>query len=388
VAELAESVPVRKACEALGYPRSTFYCSHRPAPAEARESSPALSPRSLTPDEKEAIRDVLNSERFQDSSPRQVYATLLDEGIYLCHWRSMYRVLEEHGEVRERRNQLRHPAYTKPELLATAPNQVWSWDITRLKGPVKWTYYYLYVVLDIFSRYVVGWMLTQRESEELARHLIAETCRKQQINQEQITLHADRGAPMIAKSMAQLLDDLGVDKSHSRPHTSNDNPFSEAQFKTMKYRPDYPERFGSLQDAQVWVRSFFEWYNHEHRHTGLALMTPAMVHDGLADQVTEKRQQVLQAAYEAHPERFVKGVPIPPQLPQEVWINPPQLHNQDDFDASPVLSAISAVNEPLAGAQGESRVSDSESLRPLTPPSTGLRSAAAGMADSTEHLRH
>ena len=205
----------------------------------------------------------------------------------------MYRILAEYGEVRERRNQLRHPVYTKPELLATSPNQVWSWDITRLKGPVKWTYYYLYVVLDIFSRFVVGWLLAQRESEELARHLIAETCRKQQIKQEELTLHADRGSPMIAKSMAQLLDDLGVDKSHSRPYTSNDNPFSEAQFKTMKYRPDYPERFGSQQDAQVWARSFFAWYNNEHRHTGLALMTPAMVHHGFADQVTEKRQKVL-----------------------------------------------------------------------------------------------
>jgi putative transposase len=372
VAELAESVSVTKACEALGVPRSTFYWSRRPAPAKPKENSPTpSSPRSLTPDEKETIRDVLNRERFQDSSPRQVYATLLDEGVYLCHWRSMYRVLEENGEVRERRNQLRHPVYTKPELLATAPNQVWSWDITRLKGPITWTYYYLYVVLDIFSRFVVGWMLAQRESEELARHLVAETCSKQQIEKEQLILHADRGSPMIAKSMAQLLIDLGVDKSHSRPHTSNDNPFSEAQFRTMKYRPDYPERFGSLQDAQAWARSFFAWYNNEHRHTGLALMTPAMVHSGLADQITQQRQQVLQAAYQAHPERFVKGVPIPPQLPEQVWINPPQSNSQDKLALSPVTPAIPAVTGPLPGAQVGSRVSDSESSRPLMPPSTG-----------------
>jgi putative transposase len=227
------------------------------------------------------------------------------------------------------------------------------------------------VVLDIFSRFVVGWMLAQRESEELARHLVAETCSKQQIEKEQLILHADRGSPMIAKSMAQLLIDLGVDKSHSRPHTSNDNPFSEAQFRTMKYRPDYPERFGSLQDAQAWARSFFAWYNNEHRHTGLALMTPAMVHSGLADQITQQRQQVLQAAYQAHPERFVKGVPIPPQLPEQVWINPPQSNSQDKLALSPVTPAIPAVTGPLPGAQVGSRVSDSESSRPLMPPSTG-----------------
>jgi putative transposase len=299
-----------------------------------------------------AVRDVLNSERFQDCAPRQVYATLLDEGIYLCHWRSMYRILAEYGEVRERRNQLRHPAYTKPELLATGPNQVWSWDITKLKGPVKWRYYYLYVVLDIFSRYVVGWLLAERESEELARRLVTETCRKEQIDKEQLTLHADRGSPMIAKSMAQLLDDLGVDKSHSRPHTSNDNPFSEAQCKTMKYRPDYPERFGSRPDATQWAHAFFDWYNHVHRHTGLALMTPAMVHSGVAGQVTQQRQQVLQAAFASHPERFVKGVPIAPQLPADVWINPPL--------SGPELPAhtasIPATPANLPGAQPASRV--------------------------------
>ena len=223
--ELATSVPVTTACDALAFPRSTLYWNRQPASSGAAERSQAPSPRGLTAAEKETVRSLLNSERFQDASPRQVYAALLDEGVYHCHWRTMYRILAEHGEVRERRNQLRHPVYQKPELLATGPNQVWSWDITRLKGPVKWSYFYLYVVLDIFSRYIVGWLIAQRESEALARQLISESCRKQQIGKEQLTLHADRGSPMIAKSMEQLLSDLGVGKSHSRPHTSNDNPF-------------------------------------------------------------------------------------------------------------------------------------------------------------------
>lgn len=334
----------------MGLPRSTFYWSRRPASVKTPTAASPWSPRGLTPAEKKTVRDVLNSERFQDSTPRQVYATLLDEGVYYCHWRTMYRILKEHDQVRERRQQRRHPVYTKPELLATAPNQVWSWDITRLKGPVKWSYFYLYVVLDIFSRYVVGWLLAERESEELARHLIAETYHKQQIRKTQLTLHADRGSPMIAKSMAQMLDSLGVDKSHSRPHTSDDNPFSEAQFKTMKYRPDYPERFGSLQDARCWARSFFDWYNNQHRHTSLALMTPAMVHYGLADQVTQQRQQVLHDAYLRHPERFVKGVPISPKLPQAVWINPPTSYGQDELGSPPVIHTLPAAVEVPSSA--------------------------------------
>jgi putative transposase len=311
----------------------------------------------LTSAEKVTVREVLNSERFQDSAPRQVYATLLDEGIYYCHWRTMYRILAEYGEVRERRNQLRHPVYEKPELLATGPNQVWSWDITRLRGPIKWSYYYLYVLIDIFSRYIVGWLIAPQESEALARQLISESCDKQQIARDQLTLHADNGSPMIAKSTAQLLDELGVGKSHSRPHTSNDNPYSEAQFKTMKYRPDYPQRFGSMQNARAWAQRFFEWYNHEHRHTGLALMTPATVHYGLAGQVNEKRQQVLQDAYAQHPERFVKGVPIPPQLPEAVWINPPQSNENGTMSETDVqIEPIPAISGGPSTAQEVSRV--------------------------------
>jgi len=277
----------------------------------------------LSQEEKEQVHQTLNSERFQDSAPRQVYASLLDDGTYLCSWRTMYRVLEDYQEVKERRNQLRHPSYTKPELLATGPNQLWSWDITKLKGPVKWTYYYLYTILDVFSRYVPGWLIVERESAILAQQLIAESCAKQHIERDQLTLHADRGSAMISKSVAHLLADLGVTKTHSRPHVSNDNPYSESQFKTMKYRPGFPERFGSIQDARAWARPFFQWYNHEHHHSGLGLLTPVTVHYGQAQAVLEQRQQVLQAAYTAHPERFVRGEPKPLSLPTEVWINRP-----------------------------------------------------------------
>jgi len=236
----------------------------------------------------------------------------------------MYRILEANNQVRERRDQLRHPNYTKPELLATAPNQLWSWDITRLKGPVKWTYYYLYTMLDVFSRYVPGWLVATCESATLAKQLIDAACDKQGILPEQLTLHADRGSPMTSKCVAHLLADLGVTKSHSRPHISNDNPYSESQFKTMKYRPGFPDRFGSIQDARAWAREFFAWYNEEHHHTGLGLLTPATVHYGQAQRVTQQRQETLLDAYESHPERFVRGKPKAPEYPEEVWINKPQ----------------------------------------------------------------
>jgi putative transposase len=225
-----------------------------------------------------ACENCSNHERFADQSPYEVYATLLDEGVYHCSIRTMYRILAGYDEVQERRDQLCHPAYAKPELLATGPNQLWSWDITKLRGPATWQYYYLYVILDIYSRYVVGWLLAEYESAELAQQLIAESCHKQGIARDQLTLHADRGAAMIAKSLAQFLSDLGVDKSHSRPHTPDDNPYSEAQFKTMKYRPDYPHRFDSKDHALTWARNFFPWYNQEHYHIALGLLTPAMVH--------------------------------------------------------------------------------------------------------------
>jgi putative transposase len=321
--ELAAVVPVRKACESLGYPRSTLYRSRQARPVSAKPPRPP-SPRALSQEEKETVRAVLNSERFQDDSPRQVYATLLDEGVYHCSIRTMYRILHEHDELHERRHQRQHPTYAKPELLATGPNQLWSWDITKLRAAAKWSYYYLYVILDVYSRYVVGWLIAEHESAELAQQLIETSCHKQQIQPGQLTLHADRGAAMTAKSVAQLLDDLGVAKTHSRPYNSNDNPFSEAQFKTLKYRPDYPYLFGSAADARFWAHAFFAWYNHQHHHSGLGLLTPATVHLGDAAQVTAQRQHTLRVAYNLHPERFVKGAPMPPQPPDAVWINPPK----------------------------------------------------------------
>jgi putative transposase len=318
--QLSECAGISAACRALGMPRSSFYRARQPK----RDPKPRPTPeRALQPEEKEQVLQVLNSEPFQDSAPREVYATLLDEDTYLCSWRTMYRILNERQLVCERRNQLQHPAYTKPELLATAPNQLWSWDITKLRGPVKWTYYYLYVILDVYSRYVPGWLIAECESAHLGKQLIAETCAKQGIVPGQLTLHADRGSAMKSRSVALLLADLGVTKTHSRPYVSDDNPYSEAQFKTMKYRPAYPERFGSIQDARAWARPFFHWYNHEHHHSGLALLTPATVHYGQAQAVLERRQETLRAAYVAHPERFVRGVPKPPSLPTEVWINKP-----------------------------------------------------------------
>ena len=266
---------------------------------------------------------LMNSDRFADKAPRQVYAELLDDGVYHCSPRTMYRILDANQLVRERRDQLRHPSYAKPELLATKPNQVWSWDITKLLGPQKWTYYYLYVVLDVFSRYAVGWMVATKESAALAQRLIADSCAKQKVAAGQLTIHADRGAPMTAKSTALLMADLGITKTHSRPHVSDDNPFSEAQFKTLKYRPEFPERFGSPEGARSAVGPLMRWYNEEHYHSGLALLTPHQVHYGLADEVIAQRQRVLDAARAANPERFVRGAPRHPAPPREAWINQP-----------------------------------------------------------------
>jgi putative transposase len=235
----------------------------------------------------------------------------------------MYRLLAAHHEVRERRDQLRHPHYAAPELLARQPNELWSWDITKLLGPAKWTYFYLYVMLDIFSRYVVDWMVAHRESPTLAERFIHETCARQGIGRNQLTIHADRGPVMTSKPVAFPLADLGITKTHSRPHVSNDNPFSEAQFKTLKYRPTFPTRFGSIQDARTHCHVFFPWYNTEHHHSGLGLLTPADVHHGLADERFAARATVLAAACAAHPERFPAGLPHPTAPPLEVWINPP-----------------------------------------------------------------
>ena len=326
IGELIPIVGVRAACEALDVPRASFY---RKRGSDGASSSPAAAvrfvPRALVSAEREAVLACLHEERFQNCSPAAIYATLLDEGRYHCSIRTMYRILAGEGEARERRDQLVHPAYTKPELLATAPNQLWSWDITKLLGPAKWTYFYLYVILDVFSRYVVGWMVADGESAELAKRLIGDTCAKQGIEAGKLTIHADRGSSMTSKPVAFLMADLGVTKTHSRPHVSDDNPYSESQFRTMKYRPGFPERFGSLQDARAFCLEFFAWYNEDHRHSGLGLLSPSVVHYGLAPAAIRQRQVVLDAAYIAHPERFVRKPPQPLPAPAEVWINKPQL---------------------------------------------------------------
>ena len=327
VTQLAPQLGVRAACEAVGAAQAGYYRRHRQSPAPQRPEPISHrqrhQPRALTEDEQQAILDVLHSDRFADLAPAEVWATLLDEGVYLGSISTFYRLLRQAGEVRERRAQATHPAKVKPELVANWPNAVWSWDITKLRGPAKWTYYYLYVILDIFSRYVVGWMVASRESAALAEVLIRQTCAKQGIDRDQLTIHADRGSSMTSKPVAFLLADLGVVQSHSRPHVSNDNPFSEAQFKTLKYRPDFPGRFASIEDARKHCQVFFGWYNDEHRHTGLGLHTPADVHYGLAGAIRDKRAGVLDTAYAAHPERFVRKPPEPPKIPETSWINRP-----------------------------------------------------------------
>ncbi len=319
---VAPEIGLARACRALGVSRATAYRHRSPRPP-ATPRPRRGSPLALTDEERSAVLAQLHAERFVDASPAAVYATLLDEGTYLASERTMYRVLAANAEVRERRAQRRHPAYAAPELLASAPNELWSWDITKLKGPAKWTWFYLYVILDVFSRYVPGWLVATRESAALAERLIADTVAKQGIAPDQLTIHADRGSSMNSKPVALLLADLGIVKSHSRPHTSNDNPFSEAQFKTLKYRPGFPDRFGSIEDARVFCQGFFPWYNTEHRHSGIGLMTPAIVHAGLAPEVQAARAITLSQAYAAHPERFVRHAPRPPDLPTAVWINPP-----------------------------------------------------------------
>jgi putative transposase len=341
------------ACRALGLSRATLYRGRRPAVVARPRSAP---PRTLALVERQGVLDLLHT-RFVDQAPAQVHATLLDEGTYLCSPRTMYRLLDGAREIKERRNQVRRPHYAAPELLARRPNEVWSWDITKLLGPAKWTYFYLYVILDIFSRYVVGWMIAPHESAALAERLIAETCAKQDILPGQLTLHADRGASMRSKPVALLLADLGVTKTHSRPHVSNDNPFSEAQFKTLKYCPLFPERFGSLEDGRAFGQTFFRWYNDAHQHSGLGFLTPAVVHFGQAPAVRAQRQQVLAAAYARHPERFVNGPPQPADLPTAVWINPPEKKSTaQDAPGTTIVTSADLQVDPICDALDASTV--------------------------------
>ncbi len=321
VGSLELSIGTRSACAAVGVSRASLYRQRRPPRATPPRPTP---PRALTVEERQQVLVTLNAEPFADQAPAQIHAALLDAGIYMCATRTMYRILAANHQVRERRDVLRHPNYEKPELLATAPNQVWSWDITKLKGPIKWTYFHLYVILDIFSRYVVGWMVAPNESARLAQRLIGETCEKQHVAPGQLTIHADRGAAMIAKTTAQLFADLGIAGSHSRPHVSNDNPYSESQFKTLKYRPEFPDRFGSQEHAVAIAQGLLGWYNTEHHHSALGFLTPEDVHYGRAAAMLAQRQRVLDEAYGKNPERFVRARPSSPPLPGPAWINRPK----------------------------------------------------------------
>ncbi len=354
VRELTGEVGVQAACGALAVAAASYYRWRRPAGSE-----PGVRPRpplALSESEEQAVLEVLHAERFVDVAPAEIYATLLEEQTYLCSTRTMYRILDRHGEVRERRNQLRHPPAAKPELLATGPNQVWSWDITKLKGPAKWSYFYLYVILDIFSRYVVGWMLAHCESAELAKRLIRETLEKEGMgNGEGLTIHSDRGPSMTSKTLGQFLADLSITRSLSRPYTSNDNPFSEAHFRTVKYRPEFPDRFGSFQHALSFLRTLFPWYNEEHRHSGIGFFTPSQVHRGEVELVIEKRGHALDAAFLAHPERFKNRRPLVAGPPTAAWINPPALDRNGDPSARSrqnlLIDARRARNDALRASR-------------------------------------
>ena len=410
VHELRPVLGTGAACRALGLPRGV------PARQRAQERRAALvgpmprraprprPPLALDAQENALLLETLNSERFVDTAPAAVHATLLDEGRYLGSVRTMYRLLAIHGGCRERRNQLSHPAYTKPELLALAPNQVWSWDITKLKGPAKWTCFHLYVILDIFSRHVVGWLIAARESADLAEQLIAESVSRHDVEPGMLTLHADRGASMRSKPVAALLVDLDIAKSHSRPHVSDDNPYSEAQFKTMKYRPDFPARFGCIEDARAHCQDFFAWYNTMHRHSGIGFMTPHSVHYGHADALRVIRQASLDTAFLAHPERFKSKAPQPPVLPTAAWINPPAKaaapqekardtalveHPGGGLGDTPVKAFVTQVKPAAAISAGAPRIPrghdrGAEPLPPARPRSTVINEGDAAR-QMTQH---
>ncbi|MBE7449918.1 MAG: IS3 family transposase [Kofleriaceae bacterium] len=350
LAHLIPIVGVVAACLALGVSRATYYRRQRVSHPLPPRPTP---PRALSSAERAEVLATLDSERFVDKAPAQVYAELLDEGVRLCSIRTMYRVLRDHDQARERRAQRRHPTYVKPQLVATKPNQVWSWDITKLAGPTRGSYYSLYVVLDIFSRFVVGWAIARTESAAVAKSIIDDACRRHGIQPGHLTVHADRGSPMVAKSTALLFADLGIQQSHSRPHVSDDNPFSEAAFRTFLYRPTMPERFGSLEHARATFADLFDWYNERHYHSGIALLTPADVHLGREQGIIAARQRVLDEAHRAHPERFVRGRPVHPTPPAVVWINPPA-----------TAANLAITDSPQRGPQREAAMPSELSAEP------------------------
>jgi len=322
----SSSVPKSSLCAALQLPTSAYYRLFNP---QSRNRTARVSHRALSVREREQALSILHSPRFVDRSPGQVVPTLLDEGIFICSVRTMYRILAQESEVKERRNQARHPKHKVPELVATAPNQVWSWDITKLKTYTKWQYLYLYVILDIFSRFVVGWMLAHRENARLAKRLIVESTAREGIQPNQLTLHSDRGSPMIAQTTSQLLAKLDITPSLNRPHVSNDNPYSESTFKTVKYSPGFPDRFVGMSEGLPHCREFFDYYNYRHRHSSLAHLTPADVHRQNVEPILARRKETMELAYKKNPHRFVKGVPTIPEPPREVWINKPRKEPND-----------------------------------------------------------
>lgn len=332
------AVPIVLACDALGVSRATIYRSTRPS-SPPRPHSRARSPRRISDEERAEVLDALHSPEFANQPPHEVYATLLSRGVYLASVRSMYRLLAERGETQERRNQRRALVHPKPSLMATAPNQIWTWDITKLATSAVGVFLHAYVIINLFSRYVVGWMVAAKECKHLAAQLFAETIARHDI-EPGLTVHADRGSAMKSDTLAQLLATLGVERSFSRPHVSDDNAFSEAQFKTLKYQPDYPGRFLGEVHARGWLAPFFGWHNDEHHHSGLALFTPADVFFGRVDQVRAVRQAALDEAYQAHPERFPRGAPRAALPPSEVSINPVMSNavpvGDDDLIADPL----------------------------------------------------
>ena len=366
------SFMTKAACAALGVARASVQRRHARLAAPPAIPRPRPRPaRALTAPQQQMVLDLLHASRFADQAPAEIYATLLDEGVHHCSIRTMYRILGQHDEVRERRQQPRHPVYQKPELLAERPNQVWSWDITRLMGPRKWSYFYLYVILDIFSRRVVGWCIADAGSAALFKPLFDDAIARHDVRPGQLTLHADRGGPMKAKATALLLADLGVTRSHNRPHTSNDNPFSESHFRTLKYQPQFPQRFGCIEDARSFCRPFFDWYNQDHHHVGIGLMTPDQMHYGQIDAVHAARQLTLDQAFRANPERFVNQPPIPPAKPAATWINPPTPKSQSTLPTLPPLQAAPRCVPPHRVVPGNPSPRPPSALCLMGPPPQG-----------------
>ena len=367
--ELSEVLGTRSACDATGFSRATFHrlCKPKPKQEPSKPKRPrALQPNALTPEQRQEVKAILYSERFCDDSPHQVHAKLLDEGEIFCSVRTMYRLLEQEGAAKPRRNQRAHPHYEKPCVLALGPNQVWTWDVTKLQGPVKWEKYSLFVILDLYSRLVVGWVVVDRETAAIARELIEQSVEQQGVTTERrLVVHSDRGSPQTSKTVAELYSSLGITKSLSRPKVSNDNPYSEAQFKTLKYSRAFPQSFGSLEDAKAFCREFFRWYNEEHRHSGLNMFTPAQVHYGEVEELVRKRQETLDAHYEQHPERYRKGRPVARRPPEKVWINQPTLElfseGEESKQQDPESSPVSMPAEGLgSGSEGQNSPGEGE----------------------------